>query len=74
MTLSGTTTPSQNGPWSDGYKEVLRIPQSSSITGALPSDCLVLARCIKTEESRFGFFVFYDISTFVGNLMPKPFS
>ena len=40
-TLSGDTTPGQNGPGSDGDVEVLRIPQSSSITKASPSDCLV---------------------------------
>ena len=34
-------TPGQRGPGSDGNKRVPRIPQSSSITGALPSDCLV---------------------------------
>ena len=37
-TLSGATTPSQIVPGSDGNKEVLRIPQSSSITRASPSD------------------------------------
>ena len=36
--LSGTTTP---GPESNGNKRILYIPQSSSITGASPSDCLV---------------------------------
>ena len=39
--LSCATTPGQSGPGSDGNKEVLRIPQSFSITGTLPSDCLV---------------------------------
>ena len=39
--LSDAITPGQSGPGSDGNKEVLRIPQSSSITGALPSDYLV---------------------------------
>ena len=29
------------GPGNDGNKEVLCIPQSSSITGASPSDCLM---------------------------------
>ena len=33
--------PGQSGPWSDGNKGVLRIPQSSNITGTSPSDCLV---------------------------------
>ena len=32
----------QTEPGSDGNKEVVRIPQSPSITGASPSDCLVL--------------------------------
>ena len=41
MTLSGATTPGQSKPGSDGNKEVLCILQSSSITGASPSDCLV---------------------------------
>ena len=40
MTLSGATTPEESGPGSDGNEEV-RIPQSSSITGTLLSDCLV---------------------------------
>ena len=39
--LSGTTTPGQSGPWSDGSDGLLSIPQSSSITEASPSDCLV---------------------------------
>ena len=39
--LSGATTPGQSGPVSDGNKGVLRIPQSSSITGTSPSDCLM---------------------------------
>ena len=39
--LSSATIPGQNGPKSDGNEEVLRIPQSSSITGTSPSDCLV---------------------------------
>ena len=37
----GTTTPSQSGPGSNGNEGVLRIPQSLSITGTSPSDCLV---------------------------------
>ena len=41
MTPSGTTTPGQSGAASDGDKGVLRIPQSFSITGTSPSDCLV---------------------------------
>ena len=40
-TLSGATTPGQSGPGSDGNEGALHIPQSSSITGASSSDCLV---------------------------------
>ena len=40
-TLSSATTRGLSGPGSDGNKGVLHIPQSSSITGASPSDCLV---------------------------------
>ena len=40
-TLSGATTPGQRRPRSDGYEGVHRIPQSFSITGTSPSDCLV---------------------------------
>ena len=32
--------PSQSGPGSNGNEVVLYIPQSSSITGTSPSDCL----------------------------------
>ena len=39
--LSGATTPGLNRLGSDGNEGVLRIPQSSSITGVSPSDCLV---------------------------------
>ena len=42
LNLSGATTPGQGRPGSDGSEEVLHIPQSSSFTGASPSDCLVL--------------------------------
>ena len=41
MTLSGATTPSQSGLGRDGNKGVLRIPQISSITTTLLSDCFV---------------------------------
>ena len=37
----GATTPGRSGPGSDGNKGVLGIPQSTRITGASPSDCLV---------------------------------
>ena len=40
-TLSGATTPGQSVPGNNGNKGVLHIPQSSSITETLPSDCLV---------------------------------
>ena len=40
-TLSGTTTPGQSEPVSDGNEVALRIPQSSSIAGTSSSDCLV---------------------------------
>ena len=40
-TLSGATTLDQSGLGSDDNEEVLRIPQSSSLTEASPSDCLV---------------------------------
>ena len=41
MILSGATTLDQSGLGSDGNEGVFHIPQSSSITEALPSDCLV---------------------------------
>ena len=40
-TLSGASFSDQSGPGSDGNEGVFRIPQSPSITGASPSDCLV---------------------------------
>ena len=40
MTQSGATTPGQSRPGSNGNKGVVCIPQSSRITGTLPSDCL----------------------------------
>ena len=39
--LAGATTPDQRGPRNGGNKRLLRISQSSSITGASLSDCLV---------------------------------
>ena len=44
MVLSGATTPGQSGLGSNGNKGVLLIPQSPSITGFSPSDCLVSYR------------------------------
>ena len=41
MTLSDATILARSGLKSDGNKGVLRIPQSSGITGASPSHCLV---------------------------------
>ena len=40
-TLSGAATPGKRVPGSNGNEWVLCIPQSSSITGASPSDCLI---------------------------------
>ena len=37
-TLSGAATAGKSGPGSNGNRRVLHIPQSSSITGASPSD------------------------------------
>ena len=51
-TLSCATTPDQSGPTSNGIEGVLRIPQSSSITGASPSDCLMLERSYPSAEKQ----------------------
>ena len=40
-TLSGATTPGESRPGSDGNEVIVCISQSCSITGILPSDCLV---------------------------------
>ena len=40
-TLSGITAPGKSETGSDGNEEVLRIPQSSNITGESQSDCFV---------------------------------
>ena len=40
-TLSGATTPGKSESGSDGNEEIQCIPQSSSITGATSSDCLM---------------------------------
>ena len=50
-TLSGATILRENEPESDSNKEVLRIPQSSSITTAILSDCLVSYTGHSLEES-----------------------
>ena len=41
MALSGATIPGQSGPGSNGNEGLLFIPQSFSITGTSPIDCLV---------------------------------
>ena len=41
IALSGATILGQSGPRSSGNEGVLHIPQSPSITGNSPSDCLV---------------------------------
>ena len=49
MTLSGATTPEQSEPGSESIERVRRIPQSSSITGASPSDSTV-----SYQDTRWG--------------------
>ena len=44
-------TPGQSGPGSNGNERVLCIPQSSSITLASPSDCLVSYQGYLSRES-----------------------
>ena len=41
MTLLGATTSCKSGPGNDGHEGLLRISQSSSITGTAPSDYLL---------------------------------
>ena len=69
-TLSGATTPDKSGPGSDGNKGILRIPQSSSSTWALPSDYLVSY----LGHSLVGcwLFEFHGTSTTMGYSMPNP--
>ena len=55
MTLSGATTLGYSGPGSDGNDELLCIPQSSSITGTSPSDCLV-SYPVYVDESIFAIY------------------
>ena len=50
--LSGATTPGQSVSGSDGNKGELRLPQSFSITGTSPSDCLVSYLGHTLEEGR----------------------
>ena len=49
--LSGFTPPKQSGPGTDGKEMVLNVPQSSSVTEALPSDCLMSYPGYSLEES-----------------------
>ena len=51
--LSGATTPGQSEPWSDGNEGILHIPQSSFITEASPSDCLLSCLRHSLEVSYF---------------------
>ena len=48
--LSGATTPGQSEPGSDDNEGVLRIPQSSNITGPWPSEFLVSYQDTHREE------------------------
>ena len=50
-TLSNATTLGQSGTGSNGNEGVLCIPQSSSITGTSPPDCLVSYLGHSLEES-----------------------
>ena len=50
-TLLGISTPGQSGPGSDGNEGVLCIPQSSSITGASLSDCVMSLPACSLGES-----------------------
>ena len=60
-TLLGVTTPGQSGPGSNSNDEVLHIPQSSSIMGTSPLDCLMsYPRLI--EWGRGAICVFYSPS------------
>ena len=51
MILLGATTTGRSGSGSDGNEEVLWISQSSSISGASPSDCLISFPGHSLEES-----------------------
>ena len=59
-TLSGGATLGQSGPGSDGNEEVLHTPQSSSIIGVLPSDCLVSYSRLVKEVLRGAYDKFPD--------------
>ena len=51
--ISDTITSGQSEPGSDGNKKVLPIPYSSSITGALPSECSASKPGLSFGESYF---------------------
>ena len=72
MALSGATAPGQSGPGSDGNEGVLRIPQSSSIAGTSPSDCLVSGHSLGgvLPLCRGAVSVFYSPSR-LGNLVSE---
>ena len=61
MTLSGATTAGQSGPGSYSNEGILYCPQSSSITGTLPSDYLVsyLGHSLGVRLNRDAVDVFY---------------
>ena len=80
--LSGATTLGQSGLCSDNNERILRLPQSSSITGSSPSDCLVsypghylggvLPLCREAvgvfySPSRQGIIAFKKMNSAVGN-------
>ena len=76
MTLSGAMTLGQSGPASNGNVGVLHIPQSSCITGASPSDCLVSYPGHSLEEWVLTLYkdavgVFYSCS-WLGYLLQSP--
>ena len=50
-TVSGATNLGQTGPGSDANEGLLCIPESFSITGVQPSDCLVSYPGYSLEES-----------------------
>ena len=77
-TLLGATTLSQSGAGSNGNKGIVCIPQSSSITGTSPSDCLV-----SYQDTRWGWgltlcreavSVFYSPSRLVNWLIDRTLS
>ena len=51
--LSYVTTPGKSGPGNNENEGILCIPQSSSITGASPSDCLVSYQGYSLKEGSY---------------------